>query len=200
MAAKQPLVERPKGRSSILGMRQAGHDLRNEDGTTQTGASLYELSTTHECGWDYCLVFPIPNAENGETWTSDDYAHKDCKLTWQTAVPKLEKAGLQTFLFRSCQKDEMYVKIKCPMSRLEEQADVMNYKMLLDPVELKATLHSGFDFPEGHCAPIMVRPPPLGPAACEQTSCACLPLFKGRVGREGLDVAEARAEPLLDLF
>jgi hypothetical protein len=58
-------------------------------------------------------------------------------------ITRLADAGLQTKLFYSVQRDEVYCKIRCPLKRLEREADRVNFKLLLEPTSLANKLQSG---------------------------------------------------------
>ena len=48
---------------------------------------------------------------------------KGPKLTWKAMVQKLANQGIETYLYHSIQKDEVYVKVRVPLAVLEKRAD-----------------------------------------------------------------------------
>jgi hypothetical protein len=66
------------------------------------------------------------------------------RRTWQEMLKKYNAAGLETFAYYSIQKDEVYIKIRCGLDRLMQQADLVNYKMELDPAILSEVAAKGF--------------------------------------------------------
>ena len=58
-------------------------------------------------------------------------------------VERITQAGLETKMFFSLQRDEVFVKIRCPLERLKKHADDMDYKLLLDPVKLRIHANKG---------------------------------------------------------
>ena len=51
-------------------------------------------------------------------------------------VQLLQRCGLQTYLFKSNQGDELICKIRAPVTRLMTHADLSSYNMLLGRDEL----------------------------------------------------------------
>lgn len=86
--------------------------------------------------WDCCVVFKVRKTE--EVLTPKQNANSIKKI-----VNKLNNAGLETRLFYSCQHDEVYCKIRCPLRRLMLEADRVNYKLLLDAVTLETVMTAG---------------------------------------------------------
>lgn len=106
--------------------------------------------------WDFCVVFKIFNED--EVVNSDDPK----RMSLKTILNKFADAGLETKMFFSVQKDEIYCKIRAPMSRLTKEADRLNFKMLLEPNVLANKLalgNEGRDVPpERQWAPIQLPP------------------------------------------
>jgi hypothetical protein len=73
--------------------------------------------------FDYCMVMPT----------------QDSQLTPQgkEIVDKILKAGFRTHIYYSIQRDEVLVLIGCEMKKLEAFADLIDYKMYLDPGKLE---------------------------------------------------------------
>ncbi|CAN0047779.1 unnamed protein product, partial [Laminaria digitata] len=51
--------------------------------------------------------------------------------------------GIETRMFYSVQRDEVYCKIRCPLERLGREADRVGYKTLLDANALRHTCQHG---------------------------------------------------------
>ena len=88
-------------------------------------------------GWDVVMVFPT----EGPTEPRED---GKTRRTYNEMLKKLAAAGLDTYAYFSVQKDEVYVKIRANLDRLQQQADALNYSMELDKDKLKAAASRGF--------------------------------------------------------
>jgi hypothetical protein len=55
----------------------------------------------------------------------------------------IRKTGLQYYLYKSAQEDEIIVKIRATLHQLKNHADLINYKMVMDPNELKERITWG---------------------------------------------------------
>jgi anoctamin-10/anoctamin-7 len=86
--------------------------------------------------WDYVMVFQIRNIEEKATTLQQQ---KSLKFI----INSLAESGLQTKLFYSAQNDEVYCKIRAPITRLMKEADRVNYKLLLEPTCLANKLREG---------------------------------------------------------
>lgn len=99
--------------------------------------------------YDWVFVFPIleePEEQafqvldekvmhaKKEEWRKNLHRDVDFKKYWsmKTIVENLQTAGLETKLFYSTQRDECYCKIRCPPARMEYQADLVDYRVLMD--------------------------------------------------------------------
>lgn len=58
-------------------------------------------------------------------------------------ISALVNAGLDTAQYYSVQRDEVYCKIRCPLSKLVMQADATDYKMLLDMTAAREEMERG---------------------------------------------------------
>ena len=54
------------------------------------------------------------------------------KFSMKHIIDRLQNAGLETKLFYSCQRDEVYVKVRAPYERLLQEAHATKYQLLLD--------------------------------------------------------------------
>ena len=93
--------------------------------------------------WDMCLVLPSKAkpvssqaAEGREEGVElFDAAH---------LARRLAGAGLKFQCYRSIQGDEVYVRVGATMKRLNDQADVMDFKVKLDAAKTEAMAAAGF--------------------------------------------------------
>jgi hypothetical protein len=82
--------------------------------------------------WDFCLVLPNPDHE--------DFKAEPIAENYEPAIEiirRLHGAGLQTYQYYSGDWDEIFVKIRAPLSVLRSHAENIEYKMLLDPNYIK---------------------------------------------------------------
>lgn len=77
--------------------------------------------------WDFCIVVANPNFEY-ETPPKPN----ENKLSYEDIMERLYLAHLQTFSFLSGDGDEIYIKIRAPLHRLQEHAEKIGYSLLLD--------------------------------------------------------------------
>lgn len=106
---------------------------------------------TNGYSWDYCMVFNVHDADVKLT-------PKQEKFSLRYVINRLAEAGLQTKTFYSTQRDEVYVKIRCPLKRLQKEADRMNYRLCLEPTQLANRLRMGNEKGpvEKHWKPVQV--------------------------------------------
>jgi len=114
----------------------------------------------HGYSYDWVFVFPISEEPMEKAFqVIDEHKMKGKKDEWRaglhraeyfkkyysmkTIVDHLQSAGLETKLFYSTQRDECYCKIRCPPPRLEQQADLINYKLMLDPDRTSYAMRKG---------------------------------------------------------
>ncbi|CAM9243719.1 unnamed protein product [Hapterophycus canaliculatus] len=86
--------------------------------------------------WDYVMVFEV-RAEDKELTSFQR------KFSMKEILTKLNAGGIETRMFYSVQRDEVYCKIRCPLERLKREADRVGYKVLLDANVLRNTCHHG---------------------------------------------------------
>jgi len=58
-------------------------------------------------------------------------------------IERLLNAGLEARYFYSCQRDEIYVKVRAELKRLKTEASRINYRLQLDPDRLRAKSQLG---------------------------------------------------------
>jgi hypothetical protein len=81
--------------------------------------------------FDLCFVFPV------------DQATKSFNGEGQRIVKAIIKSGFQTFIYYSIQQDEIYVLARASEVILTHFADAIDFKLLLDPEELKKRANAG---------------------------------------------------------
>eukprot|EP01031_Cornospumella_fuschlensis_P043140 gene43140-52728_t len=91
---------------------------------------------TNGYSWDYVIVFQVHNADSRIKPVQEE---KSIKFI----IQRLSDAGLQTKMFYSVQNDEVYLKIRCPYSRLIQEADRINYRLCMEPAQLGNQLRMG---------------------------------------------------------
>lgn len=60
------------------------------------------------------------------------------ELTMGNIIERLLNAGLEAKFFYSCQRDEVYIKIRVELKRLTSEAGRIGYRLQLDPDRLRA--------------------------------------------------------------
>ena len=86
--------------------------------------------------WDYVIVLNVYKHDQKLSKVQDKYSFKKILL-------QLTNGGFQTKVFFSAQCDEVYIKIRTPITRLEKEADRIDMKLMLDPIRLAATCKEG---------------------------------------------------------
>ena len=69
-----------------------------------------------------------------ETETLTGYQSKH---SMRSILRNIKAGGLETYLYYSVQRDEVYCKVRAPLPRLKQEADRCNLRLPLDPVALK---------------------------------------------------------------
>jgi len=89
--------------------------------------------------YDYVFVFKVyvENEINSLNEMQQMY-------TMKNILDRCQSALIETKCFYSCQRDEIYVKMRIHPSRLKLEADRIDYKLLLDPRNLKDTAKAGY--------------------------------------------------------
>ena len=103
------------------------------------GGTSEDFESANGYSWDLVMVFPTEDI--APTEPRDDGKPR---RTWQYMLNQFNAAGLETFAYLSIQKDEVYIKIRASLDRLMQQADLVNWKMELDPATLEAVATKGF--------------------------------------------------------
>ena len=88
--------------------------------------------------WDYVFVFNVYDEDDKGKMTQ---LQKD--WTMKTIIDKITQTKIETKCFYSCQRDEIYVKIRCNPDRLKDEAQRIKYKCLLDKNSLRVRANQG---------------------------------------------------------
>lgn len=82
--------------------------------------------------WDFCLVLPNPEHEEfKEVPVAENY------MPPSQIIRRLHDAGLETYQYYSGDWDEIFVKIRAPLTVLRSHAEAMNLSLLMDSNYLK---------------------------------------------------------------
>lgn len=107
----------------------------------------------HGYSYDYAFVFKV--------YGEDEIAglnEAQRKFTMKNIIDRCNQALMQTKCFYSCQRDEIYVKVRVSPSRLEAEADRIDYKLLLNKDQLRAVAQNGkMEDHEWVWAPIRIK-------------------------------------------
>lgn len=87
--------------------------------------------------YDYVLVFKVYDEK------FDAFSDYQRRFTMGNIIDRLTEAGLETKCFYSCQRDEVYVKIRVTPERLRTEAARIGYRLLMNQDRLKAKLNLG---------------------------------------------------------
>ena len=77
--------------------------------------------------YDFTFVFRVFDEDEKESLSKTQR-----KFSMKKVIAFLQGAGLETQCFYSCQRDEIYVKIRASQKRLRMEADRINYKLKLN--------------------------------------------------------------------
>lgn len=108
-----------------------------------------DFSKANGYSYDFVFVFRVFSSDDKPT----DYQRKH---SVRKVVTRLCESGLATSMFYSVQQDEVYCKVRALPSRLQAEADRINYSMPLDAQSLKASCERGRTETEGW-APILYK-------------------------------------------
>lgn len=86
--------------------------------------------------WDYVIVFKVYEEE-------DAISDLQVEYSMRKVMGKLGRGGLETRLFYSLQRREVFVKIRCPLQRLQKHADLIDYELLFDRESLRSLCKAG---------------------------------------------------------
>jgi hypothetical protein len=88
--------------------------------------------------YDYVMVFKV--YDESEKEDLNDYQRK---YSMKNVVDRIQYAGMESKSFYSCQRDEVYLKVRCSPERLKAEAERIGYKLLLDKDRLRIRVNAG---------------------------------------------------------
>jgi hypothetical protein len=97
-----------------------------------------DFELQHGYTYDYVFVFKVFDEE--EITKLTDYQRK---FSLKNFIDRCEKAKLQVKAYYSCQRDEVYCKVRADPERLLQEADRIDYKLLLHPGNLRVFVQAG---------------------------------------------------------
>jgi hypothetical protein len=130
----------------LRGKTQGGTDQSSEDhpyvafsdrGSTTSSKKATAVATTkmtEDYRWDLCIVVPNPFFEGNNELFKNRKVEQE---SYEGIMERLHLAGLQTVTFLSGDGDEIYIKIRASLARLQRQAQVMELEMLMNPLYLR---------------------------------------------------------------
>eukprot|EP01031_Cornospumella_fuschlensis_P037049 gene37049-44963_t len=95
-----------------------------------------EFREKYGYSWDLFLTFPVYDED-------EDISQAQRQYSMQRILDKLTSAGLETRLFYSMSRKEVFCKVRCPLPLLERHADMVDYKLPFDPEALKTLCSQG---------------------------------------------------------
>ena len=97
-------------------------------------------------GWDFVII--LPNPDIGDPSSSGNRSPnksniKDGTVSYGQLTAILRRGGLQSYSYYSSTNEYVIVKIRAGVNRLEQQAELMGYKLLLDEKKLRTAANGG---------------------------------------------------------
>lgn len=123
---------------------------RKTKGMGEIALNVQDDTFEYEYGYnyDYVVVFPVYN---------EDVELNAQQKAWamRTILHRLSSGGLETKMFYSSSRKEVFCKIRASLDRLCKEADRIDYKLELDPSELRKIAERGI--PEHGISPMIVE-------------------------------------------
>ena len=96
-------------------------------------------------GWDFVFILPNPDIGSGDNNSGSPNKSNvnDGKVSHAQLAAILRRGGLQSYSYYSSTSEYIIVKIRAGVSRLEQQAELMGYKLLLDDKKLRTAANRG---------------------------------------------------------
>lgn len=88
--------------------------------------------------FDFVLVFAVHDES-----AKQNLSKTQRKFSMKKVISNLIGAGVETSCFYSCQRDEIYVKLRVPPNRLKKEADRINYRLKLNFDRLRTKAQTG---------------------------------------------------------
>lgn len=114
-------------------LQYAKETIEKEDFFTNEDDDFYK-----KYGYTYEYVFVFPVFDESEK--ADD---KERQFSVNNVYQRLKNAQLDVRCFYSCQRDEVYIKVRAAPDRLKQEASRINYRLLLNSERLKSKLTVG---------------------------------------------------------
>ena len=97
-------------------------------------------------GWDFVII--LPNPDMGDPSSSGNRSPnksntKDGTVSYGQLTAILRRGGLQSYSYYSSTNEYVIVKTRAGVNRLEQQAELMGYKLLLDEKKLRTAANGG---------------------------------------------------------
>lgn len=97
--------------------------------------------------WDYVMVFKVKSTEKDDIDTKyhshPEHSFDEKKFSLKGLLNRFADAGLETKIFYSVQRDEIYCKIRASLERLRLEGDRVGITLLLDSMGLSNALQEG---------------------------------------------------------
>lgn len=135
--------------------------------------------TENGYSWDCALVFKV-------YLNSEDVSEAQSKYSIKRVLHELADGGLETRLFYSAQADEVYCKVRAPISRLQKEADRVDMKLALDPDTIRTLSRAGKFDAKGK----VIWPPINIPEECDETPYNPFDFIYGKYEYDREDVAK----------
>lgn len=88
--------------------------------------------------WDFCIKVDNPDYNGGKDDDKDDKPKSnEHKMSHDEILERLHLGGLQTYQYYSGDNDEIIIKIRAPLARLQQHAEETGFRMLLDEAHLE---------------------------------------------------------------
>lgn len=93
--------------------------------------------------YDFVLIFHVHEEDDHK------FTNFQLKYSLRNVIERLLSSKLDCSFFYSCQRDEIYIKIRCNPDKLKAEASRINYRLLLDPGRLRARTQAGLKSKDG---------------------------------------------------
>lgn len=110
----------------------------------QPGLKEDDFLKDYGYSWDYVFVFNVYDEDE-----KSKMKPLQKELTMKNVIDRITEAQVETKCFYSCQRDEIYVKVRCNPDRLKDEAQRIKYKCLLDKQQLRVKANQGKKTPDG---------------------------------------------------
>lgn len=94
-------------------------------------------------GWDFVIILPNPDIGSGDGNSPSKSNVNDGTVSHPQLIAILHGNGLQSYSYYSSTSEYIIVKIRAGVNRLEQQAELIGYKLLLDEKKLRVAANRG---------------------------------------------------------